>query len=271
MATALVGYTGFVGGTLLAQQSFDDLYNSKNIESIADNRYELVVCAGMPAEKWKANQQPEADHQNTQRLMDALGQVQTQRLVLISTVDVYASPYQVDETTAIDDTVLQPYGLNRHRLETFVAERFAKHAVVRLPGLFGVGLKKNFIFDMLRSGESAWTDHRSEFQFYDMSRIWDDLQTTLRHELTTINFATPPVQAGEIARRCFGRPFTNVTANPPVSYDMWTRFAAPFGGAGRYLYSADESYERISRFAQSQLATSHSAASQQSPAAGPRV
>jgi len=248
MPTALVGHTGFVGGTLLAQSSFDDLYNSKNIESIAGKRYDLVVCAGMPAEKWKANQQPEADHQNTERLMAALGQVSADRFVLISTVDVYATPVEVDEDTPIDDAVLQPYGLNRHRLETFVAERFPAHAIVRLPGLFGAGLKKNFLFDMLRSGESAWTDHRSRFQFYDMSRLWDDLETTLRQNLSLVNFATPPVEVAEIARRCYGREFTNETNNPPVRYDMRTRFGRQFGAAGDYLYSADECFERISKF-----------------------
>lgn len=248
MATALVGHTGFVGGTLLVQRPFDDLYNSKNIESIAGKRYELVVCAGMPAEKWKANQQPEVDRHNTLRLIDVLAQVITQRFVLISTVDVYASPFQVDEQTAIDESVLQPYGLNRFRVEQFVAGHFATHAIVRLPGLFGVGLKKNFLFDMLHSGESPWTDHRSKFQFYDLSRLWNDLEAVLRDQLSIVNFATSPVEAAEIARRCFDQSFTNVTANPPVSYDMWTRFARQFGHAGHYLYSADECYERIARF-----------------------
>lgn len=254
MTTALVGHTGFVGGTLLAQRSFDELFNSKNIESIAEKRFELVVCAGMPAEKWKANQQPEADRQNTDRLMNALGRVSAERFVLISTVDVYASPVGVDEETPIDDAVLQPYGLNRHRLETFVAERFPSRAIVRLPGLFGAGLKKNFLYDMLRSGESAWTDHRSRFQFYDMSRLWADLQTTLRQRLSLVNFATPPVEVAEIARRCFDREFTNETANPPVRYDMRTRFAKALGGHGDYLYSAEEYFERISKFVVSERA-----------------
>lgn len=51
----LVGYTGFVGQTLLTQTSFDDLYNSSNIETIQNKDYSLVVCAAAPAVKWKAN------------------------------------------------------------------------------------------------------------------------------------------------------------------------------------------------------------------------
>ncbi len=248
MATALVGFTGFVGSTLLAQQTFDDLYNSKNIEEIAGKKYDLIVCAGMPAEKWKANQQPENDWQNTQHLMNALGKTTSKRFVLVSTVDVYASALNVDERTPIDDAVLQTYGLNRHRIETFVADKFPSHSIVRLPGLFGKGLKKNFLFDMLRGTESPWTDYRSKFQFYDMSRLWDDFETTLRNDLSVVNFATPPMQAAEVALRCFNQPFSNATVNPPVSYDMRTQYARFFGEDGPYLYSADECFERIKSF-----------------------
>ena len=52
--TALIGYSGFVGGNLLRQRSFDACFNSSNIEAIAGRSFDLVVCAGAPAEKWKA-------------------------------------------------------------------------------------------------------------------------------------------------------------------------------------------------------------------------
>jgi hypothetical protein len=35
MATALIGYTGFIGSNLARQFDFDDFYNSKNIDDIA--------------------------------------------------------------------------------------------------------------------------------------------------------------------------------------------------------------------------------------------
>ena len=50
--TALIGNTGFVGGNLLRQQPFDALFNSKNIDDIAGRSFDLVVCAGVRAEKW---------------------------------------------------------------------------------------------------------------------------------------------------------------------------------------------------------------------------
>ncbi|MEG2769570.1 MAG: sugar nucleotide-binding protein, partial [Oscillospiraceae bacterium] len=67
----------------------------------------------------------------------------------ISTADVYKTPQNVDENTPIDENDLQTYGKNRYLLEKWVRENIENHLIVRLPGLFGKGIKKNFLFDML--------------------------------------------------------------------------------------------------------------------------
>jgi len=47
---ALIGYTGFVGGNLLAQRGFDALFNSRNIEEIAGVRIDIehTPMEGLP-------------------------------------------------------------------------------------------------------------------------------------------------------------------------------------------------------------------------------
>ncbi len=45
MKTALIGYTGFVGSNLLHDRSFTRRYRSTNIETIAGEHFDLVVCA----------------------------------------------------------------------------------------------------------------------------------------------------------------------------------------------------------------------------------
>src|SRR5215469_11814811 len=97
MTAALIGYTGFVGGNLLRQRPVDALFNSANIDQINGRSFDLVVCAGARAEKWKANADPERDLNDIERLTRALEHVETQKLVLISTVDVFADPVGVDE------------------------------------------------------------------------------------------------------------------------------------------------------------------------------
>src|SRR5947209_1521880 len=102
MASALIGHTGFVGGNLARQRRFDEFYNSRNVEQIAGRAFDLVVCSGAPAEKWRANQNPEADRVCLDRLWSALRLVSARKVILISTIDVYAAPVGVDEADDVD-------------------------------------------------------------------------------------------------------------------------------------------------------------------------
>ena len=138
MTTALIGYTGFVGGILSRHTRFDDLYRSTNIEDIRGKSYELIVSAGVSSLKWKANQEPEADRQAILKLMDALRHVKARTFVLISTIDVYDNPVGVDEGSAIapepDDAVRpQPLGTGAVRARTLCVDDHTTSEPVR-PG-----------------------------------------------------------------------------------------------------------------------------------------
>jgi len=252
MTTALIGFTGFVGSNLCAQAPFDELYNSANIKSIRGRSYELVVCAGAPAAKWAANQNPEADLANLRTLMKLLTEVEAERFLLISTVDVYQPPCQVDEDTPIDPMQVDPYGRHRYFLEEFARERFREPMIVRLPGLFGKGLKKNLIYDLLHHNCLHLTHCESVFQFYRLEHLWKDLQVVLRYSMPVVNFATEPVRAKDVASRCFGIAFENLTERPPASYDMHSKFAPCFGSGQRYLYSAGQTIKEIRQFVSQQ-------------------
>ena len=121
MTNALIGFSGFVGSTLLKQAQFDALYRSTTIGEIEGKVFDTVVCAGAPAQKWIANREPEADRQNIDSLMAQLLTIQCKTFILISTVDVFKSPIGVDEDTLVDETGLHAYGLHRRLLEKFVA------------------------------------------------------------------------------------------------------------------------------------------------------
>src|SRR5213078_364845 len=91
-SSALIGYTGFVGSNLLRQRSFDACFNSANIDQIAGRSFDLVVCCGARAEKWKANAEPATDLDNIEYLTRAVERANIGTLVLISTVDVFVNP-----------------------------------------------------------------------------------------------------------------------------------------------------------------------------------
>ena len=146
---ALVGYTGFVGQNLWASGDYDRGYNSKNIEEAFGTKPELLVYAGVRAEKFLANKNPERDAENIQEAFENIQKIDPQKLVLISTIDVFKNPNGKDEASRIDMDGLEAYGANRYRLEFKVREFYPEATIIRLPGLFGQGIKKNFIYDFM--------------------------------------------------------------------------------------------------------------------------
>lgn len=247
MTSALIGHTGFVGGHLARQTAFDDFYNSKNIEQIAGKSYDLVVCCGASAVKWLANQQPEEDRRQIQRLVSCLERVKARELVLISTVDVFQSSLGADEQTPVDPDGLCPYGLHRYELEEFARSQFAS-LVVRLPGLFGQGLKKNIIYDFLHGNNTDWIHQASVLQFYDLAWLWPDINIARNAGLSLVHFATEPVSVREIALEVFDAQFCNEPLAPPARYDLRTRYADLYGGARGYLRDQGEVLDALRDF-----------------------
>jgi len=254
MARGLIGYSGLVGSNLLNQADFDDLYRSTNIESLAGRRFQLLVCAGMPAEKWRANQEPQADRASLERLQRALAGAEAERVVLISTVDVFGSPCGVDERSAVATDRLHPYGLHRYELERWVSERF-QTLVVRLPGLFGQGLKKNVIYDLMHGRSIQGVHPLSRYQFYNLERLWGDIELALQAGLSLVHLATEPVSVADVARVGFGIDFSDPPLGvQPVSYDFRSQHAGLWGGADGYLLPAVEVLHQIRLFVQSRVA-----------------
>lgn len=145
----LVGYTGFVGSNLYEKGQFDAVFNSQNIEEAYGTNPNLLIYAGLRAEKYLANQAPEKDMELILQAEENIRRIAPEKLVLISTIDVFENPQDVDETTRIKTENLQPYGYNRYQLECWVREHFPEALIVRLPGLFGKNIKKNFIYDFI--------------------------------------------------------------------------------------------------------------------------
>lgn len=249
-ATALIGHTGFVGGNLLRQRSFNDLYNSRNIESIRGKSYGFVVCAGLPAAKWRANADPAADLASLSRLVTALDGATIDELIVISTVDVYDPPVGVDEDTVIAHDSGHPYGRHRLRLEEFARERF-RTRVIRLPGLFGSGLKKNVIYDILHANNLDDVCAGSEYQFYSLERLTADIERVRELDLGLVNFATERVSVGRLAEEVFEVDSNLFGASREACYDVRTRYGLEFGGVDGYMQTAESVLGDMRDFARS--------------------
>lgn len=235
MPDALIGHTGFVGGNLAAQHRFDAWFHSKNIEAVRGRRFDTLVVSGMPAAMWVANANPDADRAVLDRLWGNVAACYAQTVVVVSTVAVYPVAAGVDEGTLIDQLYQTAYGRHRLELERRAADHFPRVLSVRLPALYGPGLKKNALYDLLHHNQVEKVHAGAAYQFYPLGRLWRDITTALRAGLGVVNLATEPVTMREVARAAFGEEFHNDPGTPPAWYDVRTKHAAVFGGAGDYV------------------------------------
>ena len=252
MTSALFGHTGFVGGNLLASHPFDDLFNSANSSDSTGRQYDLVVFAAAKATKWLINQDPLSDLRHIEELEALVTGVRARRFVLISTIDVYKTPVNVDENTVIDTTGLHPYGAHRYRLEQTVREAHPGALIVRLPGLFGPGLKKNVVFDLLHDNNVDRIHEDGTFQYYNVRRLWADVTVALDRGLEQVNLSSAPIRTGDLARRAFGLDFHNRPDVTPGSYDMRTVHASAFGETGVYTHSQERTLTEMAEFVQAE-------------------
>ena len=301
----LVGSTGFVGGNLLAKHTFAAVCHSSDITAQYGTRPDLCVYAGVPAAMFLANADPEADLAVMRAARENIRQIAPKRLILISSIAVLADSRGVYEDSPAQDTEALPaYGKNRLQLERWVREDFPDALIVRLPALYGAGIRKNFLFDLhtitpamlkpekyselaaksplvksaytladngfyklngtadpaaLRTffaandfNALAFTDARSRYQFYNLGRLWSDMEAARAADVKLLHLCTPPVSAAEVYTAVTGKAdWHNELPKPPFDYDLRSRHAALLGGSGDYLCTKQQELDDITRFMRS--------------------
>jgi len=232
----LIGATGFVGSNYMTQfpktksVTRADLYNlNRRIKC------ESLIIAAPSAEKWRANANPKEDLDSSQHLLDKIMDTfQPDRTLVFSTVDVYGVPVKVDETAKAEP--LGAYGRNRLWFSSQLQSSLPSTTVIRLPGLFGPGLRKNIIFDILhnRTTEIAKINPASSFQWAEISWAVRMSKSYLDQSVVTRNLAVAPIEVSDIPIMGNWREQLSHTA-PLVNYDVRT-----LEGSSGYLMSRDE-------------------------------
>lgn len=245
----LIGYTGFVGQNILRQARFDAFYNSSNIEDIEGRSFNLLVSAGTSSLVWLANKEPAKDLEAINILINSLQYVKAKKFVLISTIHVYPNPIGVDEDSEIDIAHQQPYGKHRSLLESFVSKHFDA-TIVRLPHIFGEGIKKGPIYDFLNKNQVEKIDSGSILQCYNLDYLWKDITIALNNNLKILNVAVEPISVKEIMRYAFEMEFENKTIAQPLKCDFHTKHAKLWGRNSKYLYDKREALEDLKKFAE---------------------
>ncbi len=148
MKDLLVGSTGFVGGNLMAKHSFVHQCHSSDVMNYYDSSPDLCVYSGVPAAMFLANRNPESDLEIMRAAMQNIRRIAPKKLVLISTIAVYHDSRGKSENDATLTPDMPAYGYNRLLLEQWVRAEYSDAFIVRLPALYGMGLKKNFLYDL---------------------------------------------------------------------------------------------------------------------------
>ena len=245
---ALLGYTGFIGANLNEMFEFNDLYNSKNIKHIRNKKYDLIFSAANSGIKWKVNQDPEADFDNIKKFIEIIDSVSAKKFVLISSIDIYPNPYNVDEDTIVHENSKIPYGNNRLYLEKFVRKRFENHLIIRIPIIYGKYFRKNFIYDLLNNHEIEKINTKAKVQIYNVKNLKKHIKICLNNNIKIINLATEPIRIIEIANKIFGRDLSKNKDDKEFIYDMRSKYFQLFNGVNGYIQSKKEILNELMEF-----------------------
>jgi hypothetical protein len=224
----LIGNTGLIGKTLLDSMEFDLTFNSANIETLST--YDLtgseLYLSCLPATKWKINQDPAGDFNNMSSIFSKLIGPHYSKIRLLSTIDVYCdSPAGLNEDFAPIVKSLN-YGSNRYFFELAIQKLSANSIqIFRLPALFGKHIKKNILFDLLNNNNVDQIKYLSKFQWYNLSRLSEDLVKYDDSSSKTVNLFNEPLET-RIILEMFGLNEFNVNQQgPPIKYDWKTKYS----------------------------------------------
>ena len=196
---AIVGYTGFVGSNMLQFYVFDNFYNSKNFEEARGKHFEEIIFCGIPAVKWFANKNPNEDTNIIENIKNILNTITCDKFILISTIDVYNNTScSSNEESQINFLINHTYGKNRYLYEKYIEGKFENHFIIRLPALFGKGLKKNIIFDLINNNQIENIPLNSSFQWYNIDRLKNDIDIVINNNIKICNLFTEPIETKEI-------------------------------------------------------------------------
>ena len=235
-----------MGSNLKKQIQFDALACSSNISSFSGETFDEVVVAAGDARKWYANLNEDKDFTHINSLLDDVIKIKTKRLIHFSTVDVYANK-QGTENDLKDNVTKEPYGKHRYYLESGLAGHFKDVTTIRLPGLYGQGLKKNIIFDFLNQKSLEGFNPNSRFQWFNLNNLSEIMAVINKASIKELNVCSEPISVRELLNYIGADFRANENNYPLVNYDIKSTHAKLFGN-NNYLYTKQKALDSIYAF-----------------------
>jgi len=248
MNNAIFGYTGLVGSHLLTNYKFNYLYNSKNINDSRDKEFDIIFICCIPAVKWFSNKFPDKDKEDIENIKNVFKTIKSNKVILISTIDIYNDiNNKSNENTLIEYNNNHTYGKNRYLFELFIKDNFTNYNIIRLPALFGQGLKKNIIYDLLNNNNINSISKNTSFQWYNLEWLKDDINICINNNIKECNLFTEPVNTKEILN-LFNYDYNN-NPNNLFNYDCETIYSIFFNSnVNGYIRNKEIVFNDIKKF-----------------------
>jgi hypothetical protein len=238
----LIGNTGLVGKTLKKNISFDIEFNSSNINYLKniniDNSDLYLSC--LPATKWLVNKDPVQDLKIINSIFNIISNYKYNKIILISTIDIYNNSPLLSNEDYIPKIKHLNYGSNRLLFEYLLYTlNYNSIQIFRLPAIFGDGLKKNIIFDLLNNNNINQININSIYQWFDLNDLNFYIEK-FRDVQGAINLFPEPLETIDILK-LFNFQIKN--SYNRIEYNYMTKY----DNSG-YIYQKEDSLKKIKDF-----------------------
>ena len=254
--SCLIGYTGFVGINLLKHMSFDDYYNTTNILTLKNKVYDTIVFCALPGLVWAVNNNPDSDLTLIYNFIELLKTVLCKKFILISTINVYDQLNSMKDESWIPSSITEAYGKHRLYFENYIRSSYNEYHIIRLPALYGLGLEKGIIYDLLQENYLHNLNINDIYQFYDLNDLALDIEKCVKQNISVINLFPEPISVKTLIDECF-RHYTldnscircdhncyYISQREAKKYNICTKY----GSVKNYLYDSRTVLEKIKLF-----------------------
>ena len=249
---AIIGYTGLVGKNLLKQKKVDLLFNSKNIADIVNYEIGILYCCAPSAVKWKINKDPVSDLQNILQICNFLKNTKINKIVLISTIDVYDIKDSMNNEEDLNHNEIfdLSYGQNRKFFEKVIKSISSDYHIVRLPGLFGAGIKKNILYDLQNDNMIENISLNTSYQWFNLDKLNNFINLAIEKNIKEINLFSEPVNTLEIVKNIFPSKLKLCTGQSKFKYNLTTKYAHFFKTKynEEYIENSDNILQQIENY-----------------------
>lgn len=111
---------------------------------------------------------------------------------------------------------------------------------------------KNY-FQKLNFSALNFTDSRSQYQFYNLSNLWGDINCALQHGIKLINLVPEPILVSELYASLTSQLFENKIMDFPYQYNIKTKYDYLFNHFDGYIRDKKNEIVDINQFIQKEV------------------